>query len=115
MSWVVIVSSCVKYHHELTLGCTHVACSGEFFITASKLSYHFEFTPIKVGGFCDKDPDEIDTSRGNKEDSVPVYDHHIVDIKCGPEHSVAMTDDGRVFTWGFGGYGRLGHNTNVGG
>ena len=36
----------------------------------------------------------------------------IIDVACGPEHTVAMTPDGRVFTWGFGGYGRLGHNTN---
>ena len=86
--------------------------SGEYFITASKLTYHFEFSPIKVNGWCDKDPDSLDSSRGNKETSVLVEDHVIIDVACGPEHTVAMTPDGRVFTWGFGGYGRLGHNTN---
>lgn len=35
----------------------------------------------------------------------------VVDVSCGTNHSVALTDDGRVFTWGFGGYGRLGINS----
>ena len=34
----------------------------------------------------------------------------ISDVKCGNNHTVAMAEDGKVFTWGFGGYGRLGHN-----
>ena len=34
----------------------------------------------------------------------------ISDVKCGNNHTAAVTDDGKVFTWGFGGYGRLGHN-----
>jgi alpha-tubulin suppressor-like RCC1 family protein len=93
-------------------GCLGNGTTGEYFITASKLTYHFEFSPIKVNGWCDKDPDSLDSSRGNKETSVLVEDHVIIDVACGPEHTVAMTPDGRVFTWGFGGYGRLGHNTN---
>jgi alpha-tubulin suppressor-like RCC1 family protein len=31
-------------------------------------------------------------------------------IACGDRHSVAVTTAGEVFTWGFGGYGRLGHS-----
>ena len=34
----------------------------------------------------------------------------ISDIKCGNHHTAAMTTTGAVYTWGFGGYGRLGHN-----
>lgn len=30
-------------------------------------------------------------------------------LACGQNHSVAVASDGGVWTWGFGGYGRLGH------
>eukprot|EP01047_Picozoa_sp_COSAG01_P049171 COSAG01_NODE_4850_length_4684_cov_2.069793_2_plen_123_part_00 len=35
----------------------------------------------------------------------------ITDIKCGNNHTAAITSEGKLYTWGFGGYGRLGHNT----
>ena len=28
---------------------------------------------------------------------------HIVDIACGSQHTVALADDGNVYTWGYGG------------
>ncbi|KAG1656516.1 putative E3 ubiquitin-protein ligase HERC4 [Nymphon striatum] len=34
----------------------------------------------------------------------------ICKICCGEDHSVALTADGRIFTWGAGTYGQLGHN-----
>lgn len=33
----------------------------------------------------------------------------IVDAVAGQYHSVALTTDGRIFTWGWGVYGQLGH------
>ncbi|KAJ8647933.1 hypothetical protein MRB53_000956 [Persea americana] len=33
----------------------------------------------------------------------------IVKVACGTNHTVAVDSDGFVYTWGFGGYGRLGH------
>ncbi|KAL2504013.1 Regulator of chromosome condensation (RCC1) family protein [Abeliophyllum distichum] len=33
----------------------------------------------------------------------------IVKVACGLNHTVAMDKNGYVYTWGFGGYGRLGH------
>lgn len=30
-------------------------------------------------------------------------------VACGHNHTVAVTSEGFVYTWGFGGYGRLGH------
>lgn len=36
-----------------------------------------------------------------------------VDVACGTEHTVLLDNMGRIFTWGFGGYGRLGHNGNT--
>ncbi|KAG9443066.1 hypothetical protein H6P81_018920 [Aristolochia fimbriata] len=33
----------------------------------------------------------------------------IVKVACGTNHTVAVDTNGYVYTWGFGGYGRLGH------
>ncbi|KAM5565061.1 protein RCC2 [Rosa sericea] len=33
----------------------------------------------------------------------------IVKVACGTNHTVAVDEKGYVYTWGFGGYGRLGH------
>ncbi|KAF0992308.1 hypothetical protein HZS_4001 [Henneguya salminicola] len=38
-----------------------------------------------------------------------VEDMIIIDIACGSDHTVALSDDGRVFTFGFGRWGQLGH------
>ncbi|KAI3719130.1 hypothetical protein L6452_20024 [Arctium lappa] len=34
---------------------------------------------------------------------------HIVQITSGGYHSLALTDEGRVLSWGYGGHGQLGH------
>eukprot|EP01135_Chromosphaera_perkinsii_P005501 Nk52_evm50s352 gene=Nk52_evmTU50s352 len=36
----------------------------------------------------------------------------IADIACGANHAAAVTSEKKLYTWGFGGYGRLGHNDN---
>eukprot|EP00252_Welwitschia_mirabilis_P002528 TRINITY_DN12498_c0_g1_i2.p1 TRINITY_DN12498_c0_g1~~TRINITY_DN12498_c0_g1_i2.p1 ORF type:complete len:398 (-),score=71.95 TRINITY_DN12498_c0_g1_i2:131-1324(-) len=36
---------------------------------------------------------------------------NIVQIACGGFHSLALSDDGKVFTWGHGGQGQLGHGS----
>ena len=36
----------------------------------------------------------------------------MVDIACGSLHSACVTEDGSLYTWGRGNYGRLGHGTN---
>ena len=33
----------------------------------------------------------------------------VVDINCGDEHSALLTEDGKVYTWGYGNDGQLGH------
>ncbi|KAJ7966837.1 Regulator of chromosome condensation (RCC1) family protein [Quillaja saponaria] len=33
----------------------------------------------------------------------------VVKVACGTNHTVAVDSKGNVYTWGFGGYGRLGH------
>lgn len=34
----------------------------------------------------------------------------VIDAACGSSHSACITDDGGLYTWGKGRYGRLGHN-----
>ncbi|GAB5371554.1 hypothetical protein AAMO2058_001589900 [Amorphochlora amoebiformis] len=36
----------------------------------------------------------------------------IAQVSCGARHTIAADEHGRVYTWGFGGYGRLGHGDN---
>jgi alpha-tubulin suppressor-like RCC1 family protein len=38
---------------------------------------------------------------------------HIVDVKCGVEHSIALSSTGQVYTWGTGCQGRTGHISNA--
>jgi len=40
----------------------------------------------------------------------PLDDVHITEIASGINHTLAVDTKNRVFTWGFAGYGRLGHN-----
>ncbi|XP_017782464.1 PREDICTED: E3 ubiquitin-protein ligase HERC2 isoform X2 [Nicrophorus vespilloides] len=39
-------------------------------------------------------------------------DKDIVDIKCGGSYSAAISENGVLYTWGRGNYGRLGHGTS---
>ena len=39
---------------------------------------------------------------------VPLIDG-VTNVACGPQHTVACTKEGECYTWGSGGYGRLGH------
>lgn len=83
-------------------------------MSASKLSYHFEYAPIRVEGWWSK-LDEADAVVEGRERTVnePIHGVRIVEVSCGAQHTIALAEDGNVFTWGFGGYGRLGHAANV--
>ncbi|CAO1637787.1 unnamed protein product [Sympodiomycopsis kandeliae] len=61
--------------------------TGEHFVSSNKLAFAEEDTPILVKALADK---------------------KIVSISCGQQHSIALDDQGFVYVWGFGGYGRLG-------
>lgn len=49
----------------------------------------------------------------NPELIVSLADEVIVDAVTGQYHSVALTMDGRVFTWGWGVHGQLGHGDTL--
>ncbi|KAF7060663.1 hypothetical protein CFC21_067437 [Triticum aestivum] len=36
---------------------------------------------------------------------------HVIQVACGGYHSLALTDEGEVLSWGHGGHGQLGHPT----
>ena len=37
----------------------------------------------------------------------------VTQVACGQTHSMALTRDGRLYTWGNGGHGKLGHGSVV--
>ncbi|KAL6059861.1 putative E3 ubiquitin-protein ligase herc4 [Balamuthia mandrillaris] len=43
-------------------------------------------------------------------DDESLHNARCVSASCGFYHSVVLTEGGRVFSWGYGGHGRLGHN-----
>lgn len=73
---------------------------GRYFVTANKLAFSCELVPRRVGVFIEK------TREGH---ILPVDDVHIISVACGANHTIVMDDKKRCYTWGFGGYGRLGH------
>lgn len=73
----------------------------KYFVNANKLSFHFETSPKKIVLYIEK----------SKEGHVtPIDNVQIVDFACGNNHTVAIDSKKRVFSWGFGGFGRLGHS-----
>ena len=40
----------------------------------------------------------------------PLASKTVARVACGAQHTLALTADGCAYTWGNGGYGRLGHN-----
>ncbi|XP_059489560.1 protein RCC2 homolog [Neocloeon triangulifer] len=74
---------------------------GKYFITSTKLGFNNETKPKRILMYIEK--------QGRDNHSTPVDDVDIQDVACGVNHTVAVDSKGRVFSWGFGGYGRLGH------
>lgn len=74
---------------------------GKYFTSGNKFSYHCETTPRRVVLFIEK------TREGQQ---VPVDDVSIVEIAAGINHAAAVDSKRRCFSWGFAGYGRLGHS-----
>eukprot|EP00752_Nemacystus_decipiens_P012106 g10731.t1 len=77
--------------------------TGEFIEKAGKISYDLVLSPTPINIFISKDArtKAVEEFRGIE----------LADVACGKSHAVAVERGprARVFTWGFGGYGRLGH------
>ena len=74
---------------------------GKYFTAGNKISFHCETTPRRVVLFVEKQRD------GH---SIPVEDVNVKEIAAGVNHAVCIDSKKRVFSWGFAGYGRLGHS-----
>lgn len=55
--------------------------------------------------------------RENPTDITPLFNlrpnEKIIDVELSHYHSAALTSDGRIFMWGFNGFGTLGDGTNI--
>jgi alpha-tubulin suppressor-like RCC1 family protein len=87
--------------------------TGEHFITASKIGFTNCSQFTRQSTFCHA-PNEVLHSNSGSAKVVPLAeDIRIQDIACGKHHCVALEANNdqspRVFTWGCGNYGVLGH------
>jgi hypothetical protein len=73
---------------------------GKYFVTSTKLGFACETKPKRIMFYIEK---------GRDGHTQPVEDVEIREIACGTNHIVVVDSKKRAFSWGFGGYGRLGH------
>lgn len=66
--------------------------TGECIESRNRIAYDVIMQPLRVAGF------------GSGESEVQV-----AQVACGVSHTIALDKEGKVWSWGFGGYGRLGH------
>lgn len=73
----------------------------KYFTSGNKYAFHCEYQPRRIVTFIEK----------SREGHVsPVDDVSIVDVACGTNHTLAVDSRHRCYSWGFGGYHRLGHS-----
>ncbi|KAL7976144.1 hypothetical protein Chor_008241 [Crotalus horridus] len=65
-----------------------------------RIEYDCELVPRRVAIFIEKTKDG---------QILPVPNIVVRDVACGANHTLILDSQKRVFSWGFGGYGRLGH------
>uniref|UniRef100_A0A2C9LAP6 Uncharacterized protein n=1 Tax=Biomphalaria glabrata TaxID=6526 RepID=A0A2C9LAP6_BIOGL len=74
---------------------------GKYFVKSNKIEFQCENTPRVITVFVEKQRDG---------QVSPVTDVDVREIACGANHVLISDSRKRVFSWGFGGYGRLGHS-----
>ncbi|KAF7649771.1 hypothetical protein LDENG_00136680, partial [Lucifuga dentata] len=73
---------------------------GKFIARAQRIEFDCELIPRRVAIFIEKSKDG---------QIMPVPNVVVRDVACGGNHTLVLDSQKRVFSWGFGGYGRLGH------
>uniref|UniRef100_A0A8C9WQQ0 Regulator of chromosome condensation 2 n=1 Tax=Scleropages formosus TaxID=113540 RepID=A0A8C9WQQ0_SCLFO len=73
---------------------------GKFIARAQRIEFDCELIPRRVAIFIEKTKDG---------QVMPVPNVVVRDVACGGNHTLVLDSQKRVFSWGFGGYGRLGH------
>lgn len=97
--------------------CTKVSCGGEFTMWLCDGKLFAAGNPQ-----CGQLGDGSDHSLNVKDSSikimhepqgvplpVPHLPGQVLNVACGVNHTVCVTDEGYCYTWGSGNYGRLGH------
>uniref|UniRef100_A0A0B6ZY47 Protein RCC2 homolog n=1 Tax=Arion vulgaris TaxID=1028688 RepID=A0A0B6ZY47_9EUPU len=74
---------------------------GKYFVKSNKIEFQCENVPRVITVFVEKQRDG---------QVSPVTDVDVREIACGANHALILDTKKRVFSWGFGGYGRLGHS-----
>uniref|UniRef100_A0AAY4DI72 RCC1-like domain-containing protein n=1 Tax=Denticeps clupeoides TaxID=299321 RepID=A0AAY4DI72_9TELE len=73
---------------------------GKFIARAQRIEFDCELIPRRVAIFIERTKDG---------QVLPVPNVVARDVACGANHTLVLDSQKRVFSWGFGGYGRLGH------
>uniref|UniRef100_A0A8C4X2D4 Regulator of chromosome condensation 2 n=1 Tax=Eptatretus burgeri TaxID=7764 RepID=A0A8C4X2D4_EPTBU len=73
---------------------------GRFVVRSQRTEFACGLAPRRIAFFLEK-------TRGGQV--LPVSNVLVKDMACGANHTLALDVHKRVFSWGFGGYGRLGH------
>ncbi|KAK1427265.1 hypothetical protein QVD17_15948 [Tagetes erecta] len=100
---------------------THVACGADFTVWLTSVEGASILTAGlpqygQLGHGTDNEYNTKDSSVRLAYEAQPrpkaiaaFANETIVKVACGSNHTVAVDSNGYVYTWGFGGYGRLGH------
>jgi alpha-tubulin suppressor-like RCC1 family protein len=93
--------------------------TGEHFITANKIAFANETSFSKRTTFCHAPTEKLYTNNDTSTKVVPLSeDVRIQQVACGKHHALALEADAdsvfpRVFSWGCGDYGVLGHGVQA--
>lgn len=89
--------------------------TGEHFVTANKIAFANETAFARRTTFCHAPTEKLHSNGDKSTKVIPVpEDIRIQQVACGKHHALALEADAdavfpRVFTWGCGDYGVLGH------
>eukprot|EP00887_Chlorella_sp_A99_P000240 scaffold13.g240.t1 len=102
--------------------CSHVACGAEFTMWLCDGKLWSAGLPQygQLGHGDDGSYNKADSSVKMVFEPNPVprivgalAEKTVTRVACGQNHTIAVCSDGGVWTWGFGGYGRLGHKVQA--
>ncbi|KAI7861881.1 regulator of chromosome condensation 1/beta-lactamase-inhibitor protein II [Spinellus fusiger] len=97
---------------------TQVACGSNFTLALNDKGEVYAFGSQEYGQLGNGTNGEYLKSAGRLLSSPQIRpciinalkNKTITSLACGTNHSLALDNEGFVYSWGFGGYGRLGHN-----
>jgi len=101
-------------------GCLGAGYTGEHFVAANKLAFATDAKLVRRSRFVTRDNVGTSLGDGDNGETLPrSAEIRIGSVACGKSHVVAVEQScteghpGRVFTWGNGAYGCLGHRVQA--